>query len=221
MIQIPTLPIAAAPPPTLFTYGPISDNFSTKANSTTLGSFDSGQPRYIDVSPIISNGRMTYTPPGSGSCACYSIANLGKQVSSIGGSWVFTNMGGGTTGSADFPIWNWLGRPSQSVPDSGFHFVISRLGWSVSSYPSGTVYASASFSSPLANDGVTVLSFLATINAVAGTAVLNLPDHTQTTIGPFAQISSSPGIGNYPCHEVYQYDVTKDDLAGFVSLSAS
>jgi hypothetical protein len=219
---VSTLPMAAAPPPSLFFYGPVSDNFSNKGNSA-LESFDSGQPRFIDGTPQIINGRLTHTPPGSGSCGSYSIANLGKRVTSIGGSWIFTKTAGGTgtTGSVAFPIWNWLGRPSQSVPDSGFHFVITRLGWSVSSYPSSAVYATASFTSPLANDGVTVLNFLATINAGAGTAQLNLPDGTQTTIGPFTQISSSPGIGNFPCWEPYQFDVTVDDLAGFITLSAS
>ncbi len=222
----------------LLFFAPVSDNFANKGNAP-LGSYDTGQPRFTYATPYnvnaelrIVNGKLTNTSTvGS---AGYSHANIGTQVSSIGGTFVLQPGSGGKYGCAAFLIWNWLPQHDTDPAESAFHMSIASSGWQLISYkldnpptlasspqtPRETQIASGTFSPPLPNDGKTLLSFSADINAAAGTATLHLPDGTTQTVGPTPTISASPGIGNYPGWEVYQQSST-DDRAAFITLFAN
>lgn len=257
----------------LLFFAPLSENYSNKKctpDSTSPGhcigdlgaAYDTGQVRYvpnyqyadsIHYSPgsalqIVDNKLTNKTTDPKGG-AGYTIANIGKQVSQIGGTFVFKPGTGGGLGAASFIVWNGFST-FPYPPDTGFHLSIGRSTWELRVVindqqpfppfvPSQNVFpviASGGYnnhnnSAVLANDGTTVYSFSATFSATTVTMDLHGSDGTQLLPSPVVQLNPGnlspppPPIGNYPCWEVYQADASAgpagDDKAAFISIFAN
>jgi hypothetical protein len=215
--------------------------------------FDTGQIRYIP--------NVAYLPDGAVGAALeiknreltlkdaqlkgYTIANLGKQVRKISGTFVLHAGSSNLTGSASINVFNNLPNGINS-PDSGFHSAITRTTWKVNAFindvqpfpPPGTrtrdlEIAHGYFVPPLPADrpiyfsaafDVAAGTFTMTINLDGpnGSSITSYDDSGNImplTIGLYSNVPDSPGIGNFPCWEAFQQTST-DDRVGFISIHA-
>lgn len=159
------------------------------------------------------SGGVYTNAAASGQQAGYLNANqnTGQNVSRIGASWKFTNVGAGNNGAATVVIWKTQPISTVAAPDSGMHLAISRSNWVFGKIIGGNpvvTVASGSFS-PALNYGVP-LTVDVRINGT--TATVNLPDGT-TQVVTDADISAA--AGPWATIEAFQNDAAADDRIGF------
>lgn len=251
----------------LLFFGPLAERYDNKCTPDSTGhctaalgpTYDTGQTRYVENLQVadlnihysqgqalqIVDNKLTNTTTDAKGGAGFTQANIGKPVSSIGGTFVLQPAGlpgtGGVTGSAAFVVAS--GLLSYIAPEGAFHLAISRVGWALRVYMNdpqpfssvgvtGQDIALVQFANPLINDGKTVYSFTATFSTTtAGTPVVTMDLHELNSPGlqlmSPATVDLNPNvpIGNFPFWETYQGDAssgsTGDDKAAFISIFAN
>lgn len=134
--------------------------------------------------------------------------NNGQNISRLGATWKFTQIGAGLNGAATLVIWKTHPLPG-TVPNAGVHLALGRTGWIFGKILNGnpvTTIASGSYS---LGTGVP-LSCDISING--NTATVTLPDNsvqvvTDSDIGAQA--------GPWATIEAFQNDAAADDRIGF------
>lgn len=137
--------------------------------------------------------------------------NNGQNVSRIGATWKFTNVGAGTNGAATLVVWKTHPISTGSPPDAGVHLAIGRSGWIFGKILNGNpvvTVASGSFSPSLDYD--VPLTVDVAINGT--TATVSLPDGT-TQVVTDADIAAA--AGPWATIEAFQNDAAADDRTGF------
>lgn len=185
---------------------------TAQPTSQALGTSWELLPQTGNNSLRLSGGVLT-NAAASGQQAGYLTFNQnnGQNVSRIGATWKFTNVGAGSNGAATVVIWKDHPITTASPVDSGMHLAIGRSNWVfgkiIGGNPVETV-ASGTFSPALAYD--TPLTVDVRING--STATVSLPDGTTQDITD-ADISAA--AGPWACIEAFQNDAAADDRTGF------
>jgi hypothetical protein len=169
-------------------------------------------PQTGDNSLRLSGGALTNAAV-SGQQAGYLTfnQNAGQNVSRIGATWKFTNVGAGSNGAATLVVWKTHPISTGAPPDAGVHLAIGRSGWIFGKILSGNpvvTVASGTFSPALAYD--TPLTVDVSINGT--TATVSLPDGTTQDVTD-ADISAA--AGPWATIEAFQNDAAADDRIGF------
>jgi hypothetical protein len=201
-------------PPSASFFSPLADAYTTKGTAP-LGAADTGQNWFLVENPAASDarlsvigGKLTNTRVTAGVAAGYATANVGKNVTRIGGKFTLSS----ASAVLAFCVWQRNLETPNFIPPTGCHVVVTPTGWSYG-YPS--VIASGSFNTALVTDGVTVSQFDIAISG--STATLTLPDGTQQQV---TDASISALAGPYACFEVYQNNAATDGKSAFVSVYA-
>lgn len=160
------------------------------------------------------SGGVYTNAASSGQQAGYFTANqnAGQNVSRIGATWKFTNVGAGANGAATVVVWKTQPISTGSPPDAGVHLAIGRSGWIFGKILGGNpvvTVASGTFSPPLAYD--VPLTLDVAINGA--TATVDMPDGT-TQIITDADIAAA--AGPWATIEAFQNDAAADDRTGFL-----
>lgn len=208
---------------TSYNYGPLADTYTNKSDGV-ISTFDTGQAKVLlnttaNSALRVVSGKLTNIETGAIAAAGYQYANLGQNVTRIGGSFILSQVSGSPTlnGAAVFLVMNNF-MPTTTSLTTACHFVISKTGWLLQYVISGvfTTYASGSLS--LAYE--TPYTAQALLDSVSGKATLFLPDGT-TQVVSNAVLTSGPGPGQYACFEVFASNASSDDKAKFINVFAS
>jgi hypothetical protein len=169
-------------------------------------------PQTGDNSLRLSGGVLTNAAV-SGQQAGYLTfnQNAGQNVSRIGATWKFTNVGAGANGAATIVIWKTHPISTGSPPDAGVHLAIGRSGWIFGKILNGNpveTVDSGTFSPPLDYD----VPLTVDVRTSGNTATVYLPNGT-TRIITDPDISSA--AGPWATIEAFQNDAAADDRTGF------
>lgn len=137
--------------------------------------------------------------------------NAGQNVSRIGATWKFTNVGAGNNGAATLVVWKTHPISTGAPPDAGVHLAIGRSGWIFGKILSGNpvvTIASGSFSPALDYD----VPLTVDVRISGTTATVSLPDGT-TQVVTDADIAAA--AGPWATIEAFQNDAAADDRTGF------
>lgn len=135
-----------------------------------------GEP---NVKPIVSGGALVQPYSGSGVAAYYLQHDHGAPVKRIGATWRFSR--GSLTDHGVMAVIAWganYAKTAPTIPDSSCHITISKTVWNYGVIVDGILIdiAGGYLGSPLRDDGSTVHSIEAELNAAAGGAQVHLPD---------------------------------------------
>jgi len=175
----------------------LHDNFLTKPDGA-LGTADTGQtwvrttkptPNDTNMLTRISSGRATWAAVNAGSAASYNEIDLGDTVSTIGGSFAFTDAGVDSDGYVVFlvtrdPVYL---LQQHYMP---IHFTISRTTWTIDVWNNGTMTTvlSGSFSPSLAAN----TDYYAQARISGNAIYAELPDGT-TRVARHAYVATNGG----------------------------
>lgn len=197
-------------------FSPLADNYANKGTKS-LTPADTGQDWFMaegatDARMTIINGKLTNADTASK--AGYAQANLGANVTHLGGTFTLRAGTGGANGRAAFIVWQTPMLNPAIVPNTGCHLTIGETTWSFGVYEDGvlTTLNSGAFVEALTCDDETVYSCDIALSGT--TATIDLPDGAQQVITD-ARIASLAGY--YVCYETYQTSTT-DIKAKFISV---
>lgn len=185
---------------------------TAQPSSTLFGTSWTQLPLTGSNALTLSGGVYT-NAAASGQQAGYFTANqnAGQNVSRIGATWKFTNVGAGNNGAATVVVWKDQPISTGSPVDSGMHLAIGRSNWvfgkilngnPVVTVASGTFSPALSYGVPLTVD----------VRINGSTATVNLPDGTKQDV---TDPDISAAAGPWATIEAFQNDAAADDRTGF------